>query len=230
VDLVGTMAQWMGRDRGRVPGGCGESRRSRGPRSWGELRAPRSAESRLMMLLWAARALLVLAAGSAVALARRRPDHRPFAAFLVSLLLINTMRAVLSARFGLIRPPGLPPFTGAARMAFHADQAGELASAAAFAAVMIWLFSGRRALVLLPGIAWVAAVAYLATHYPIGIVLRAASRHLPAQLSLKSRDHAHPMRVAGRAARIPLLIGPAILVAAPPVRVGERQRCEWRRR
>lgn len=76
------------------------------------------------------------------------------------------MRAVLSARFGLIRPPGLPPFTGAARMAFHADQAGELASGAAFAALMIWLFSGRRALALLPGIAWVTAVGYLATHYP----------------------------------------------------------------
>jgi hypothetical protein len=118
------------------------------------------------MLLWAARFVLLLAAVSAVVLARRRTDHRPFAAFLVLLALINTTRAVLSARFELIRPPGLPPFTGAARAAFHVDQAGELASVAAFAALMIWLFSKRRSPALLPAIVWVAAVAYLATHYP----------------------------------------------------------------
>jgi len=119
-----------------------------------------------MILLWATRLALLLATVSAVALARRRADHWPFASLLVSLLLINTTRAVLSAHFGLIRPLGSPPFTGAARVAFHVDQAGELASAAAFAALVIWLFSKRRSLAVIPGIAWVAAVAYLATHYP----------------------------------------------------------------
>jgi hypothetical protein len=119
-----------------------------------------------MFLLWATRIALLLAAASAVALARRRADHRPFAAFLVWLVIVNTVRALLSERFGLIRPLGSPPFTGAARAAFHVDEAGELSSAAAFAALTILLFARRRWLSLLPAIAWLGAFAYLVTHYP----------------------------------------------------------------
>jgi hypothetical protein len=40
-----------------------------------------------------------------------------------------------------------------------------LAWPAAFAALAIWLFA-RRGLAVLPGLAWVIAVTYLATHYP----------------------------------------------------------------
>src|SRR6185503_17419213 len=97
---------------------------------------------------------------------RRRTDHRPFAALLVWIAGTNTLRAVLATIFGLIRPPGLPPFTGAQRVAFHVDEAIGLSGPAALAIVAILLFARRRQIALHPGIAWIGVVAYLASHYP----------------------------------------------------------------
>jgi hypothetical protein len=118
------------------------------------------------MLLWAASLALLFAALSAGVLARRRADHRPFAALLVWVALTDILRAALAASFGLVRPPGLPPFTGASRVAFHVDEAIGLSGPTVLAIVAILLFSRRRWFALLPGLVWVGSVAYLATHYP----------------------------------------------------------------
>jgi uncharacterized membrane protein len=96
------------------------------------------------MLLWASRLALLAAAVSAVALARFRADHRPFAAFLAWIALSDALRAVLAMRFGLIRPLGSPPFTGFARIAFHIDEAIGLSGPAALAITTILLFVRRR--------------------------------------------------------------------------------------
>lgn len=117
-------------------------------------------------LRYVATALQIGAAGAAVLLARRRVDHRPFAVFFVATTAANFLRFIRHEAFAPIRPIGSPPFVGAARVAFHIDQALFLAWPAAFAALAIWLFAKRRALALLPMLAWVVAVAYLATHYP----------------------------------------------------------------
>jgi hypothetical protein len=118
------------------------------------------------MLLWAARITLLLAVISAVVLARRRVDHRAFAAFIAWVAGANALRWALAKSFGLLRPPGLPPFVGAARAAFHVDQAIELSWSAGLAALVIVVFSRRRWFVALIGLVWTGAVAYLATHYP----------------------------------------------------------------
>jgi hypothetical protein len=119
-----------------------------------------------MILLWATYVTLFFAAVTAVGLAWRRKDHRPFAAFLAWLFVIDTVRVVLADRFDLMRPLGSPPFTGAARVALHIDQAGELSSTAGLAMVAILICVERRALASLPLLAWVASVVYLSTHYP----------------------------------------------------------------
>jgi hypothetical protein len=111
-------------------------------------------------------ALQIGAAVAALFLARRREDHRPFAVFFVGTTAANLLRFLRHETFAPIRPLGSPPFVGAARVAFHMDEALFLAWPAAFAALAIWLFAQRRALALLPAFAWVVAVAYLATHYP----------------------------------------------------------------
>jgi len=118
------------------------------------------------MLLWAARITLLLAAISAVVLARRRVDHRTFAAFVAWVASADVLRWVLSKSFGLLRPPGLPPFVGAARAAFHVDQAIELSWSAGLATLAIIVFSRRRWVAALIGLVWAGAIAYLATHYP----------------------------------------------------------------
>jgi hypothetical protein len=118
------------------------------------------------MLLWVTRIALLGAALSAVALARRRADHWPVAAFLVWLVGVDVLRATLILRFDLVRPLGAPPLEGAARLAFHADQAIELSWAAGIAAIAILSFSRRSWPALLVALAWAGTVAYLATHYP----------------------------------------------------------------
>jgi hypothetical protein len=80
--------------------------------------------------------------------------------------MVTAIRAVIDSRFGLIRPLGSPPFTGAARVAFHVDEAIELSWAAGLAALAIIVFAGRRFAGVAIGLLWVATVAYLATHYP----------------------------------------------------------------
>jgi hypothetical protein len=118
------------------------------------------------MLLWVARIALVLAAVSAVVLARLRADHRIFATFFGWMVCANAIRAVLAANFDLVRPLGSPPFVGVARVAFHVDQAIELSWSAGLAAVAILLFARRRWPAVLVCLLWVGAVAYLSTHYP----------------------------------------------------------------
>ena len=118
------------------------------------------------MLLWAARLALLAAAVSAVALARFRADHRPFAAFLAWITLANALRAVLAVSFGLIRPLDSPPFTGFAHIAFHIDEAIGLSGPAALAITTILLFVRRRYLAILPAIVWLGGVAYVSINYP----------------------------------------------------------------
>lgn len=119
-----------------------------------------------MLLLWGTYGALFLAVATAVALAWRRRDHRPFAVFIGWIFLAGVVRAGFDARFDLLRPLGSTPFTGVARVAFHLDQAAELSSTAGLAALAIVLCARRKALAWLPGLAWVAVVTYLATHYP----------------------------------------------------------------
>ena len=118
------------------------------------------------MLLWAARITLVLAAASAMVLARRRADHRHFAIFLAWFVCVEVLRSALGQSFNLVRPPGLPPFIGAARVAFHIDQAMELSWDAGLAAVAIIVFPRQRWRVVIVALVWASMVAYLATHYP----------------------------------------------------------------
>lgn len=118
------------------------------------------------MVLWVARLTLVSAAVAAVLLARTRRDHRVIAIFIAWLASVDALRVALDASFGLLRPLGSPPFTGATRIAFHIDEAIGLSAPTAMAITAILLFARRRWLALLPGLAWAGAVAYLATHYP----------------------------------------------------------------
>jgi hypothetical protein len=118
------------------------------------------------MVLWAACLTLLSAVVAAVMLTRVRRDHRVFAVFLAWLASVDALRAALDMSFGLVRPLGSPPFTGAARVAFHVDEAIGLSAPTAMAITAIMLFVRRPWLSLLPGLAWVGAVAYLATHYP----------------------------------------------------------------
>jgi len=117
-------------------------------------------------MLWAARITLFLAAVSGMMVARKRRDHRPLTLFLVWFVVMTALRAVLASRFGLLRPVGSPPFTGAARMAFHVDQAIELSWSVGLAALTIVVFAGRRLIATAIGLLWVGAVAYLAINYP----------------------------------------------------------------
>lgn len=116
------------------------------------------------MLLYLAIALQIGSAVAAVLLMRHRPDHRPFAAWSVGTTAATLVRAIRAAI--VVRPFGSPPYEGAQRVFFHVDQALFLASTAGLAALAIVLCVERRALALLPGLAWIAAVAYLSTHYP----------------------------------------------------------------
>jgi hypothetical protein len=118
------------------------------------------------MPLWVALLTLLSAAVAAVLLARVRRDHRVFAVALVWIVSVSALRLGLDVSFGLIRPLGSPPLTGAARVAFHIDEAIGLSAPTTLAITAIVLFARRRWLALLPGLAWAGAMAYLATHYP----------------------------------------------------------------
>jgi hypothetical protein len=118
------------------------------------------------MILLAARLALLSAAVAALLLARRRADHLPFAALLTWGAIVDGVRVALDGIFGLLRPLGSPPFTGAARVAFHVDEAISLSTTAATVIVAILLFSQRRWMAALPGVAWIGAVAYLSALYP----------------------------------------------------------------
>jgi hypothetical protein len=83
----------------------------------------------------------------------------------MALVFVDSTRAVLAERFGLVRPPGLHPFTGLARVAFHVDEAIGLSAPTAMAIASLVIF-GRRWVAILPGLIWLSAVGYLATHYP----------------------------------------------------------------
>lgn len=118
------------------------------------------------MLLYLAIALQISSAVAAMLLAWRRADHRPFAAWSVGTTVATLTRFTLAATVLPMRAPGLPPYVEAQRVFFHVDEALFMSSDAGFAVVAIWLFAQRRTLALLPALAWVGAVAYLATHYP----------------------------------------------------------------
>lgn len=81
-------------------------------------------------------------------------------------MIASLIRLVLLMVVLPVRPLGSPPFTGAQRVFFHIDEALFLAPTAGFAAMAIVLCVERRVLALLPGLASVLAIAYLATHYP----------------------------------------------------------------
>ena len=119
-----------------------------------------------MVLRYVATVLQIGVAVAAVLLAGRRADHRPFATFFVWATLANLFRFMRHEFFVPIRPISAPPFTGWARIGFHGDETMFLAWPAAFAALSLWLFTGRRTLVFLPALAWLVSVAYLANHYP----------------------------------------------------------------
>lgn len=114
------------------------------------------------MFLWAVRVSLYGSAVSAVILGRRRADHRAFAAFLLLMAAKSIARAFLAAP---VRSLDAPPFTGAARLSFHLEEALFLAWPAGVAAVALWYFAGPRWSAV-PALIWALVVGYLATHYP----------------------------------------------------------------
>jgi hypothetical protein len=118
-----------------------------------------------MMLVWVTYAALVCCTGVAVLVARRRPDHRPFAAFFGVVTLANLVRAGLTI-VAPIRPLGSEPFTGVARVVFHIEEALFLTWPAGLAALVVMLFVTPRWTAALPGVTWAGVVAYLVTHYP----------------------------------------------------------------
>lgn len=118
------------------------------------------------MLLYLAIAFQISSAVAGVLLTWRRTDHRPFAAWSVGATIATLTRFTLAATVLPMRAPGSPPYVGAQRVVFHVEEALCLSSDAGFAVLAIWLFAKRRTLTLLPALAWVGVVAYLATHYP----------------------------------------------------------------
>lgn len=65
---------------------------------------------------------LILAAGSAVVLARRRADYRPIALFLSGVVLAQIIRfALLVVVLQPATDAGRLPFTGFERAAFHVE-------------------------------------------------------------------------------------------------------------
>ena len=108
---------------------------------------------------------LVLAAGTAVALARRRGDYRAIAFFLVGTVVAQVVRfALLVAVLQPATEAGRLPFTGSERAAFHVEQALFIAFPLGITALAIHVLARRRTWPV--ALAWVAAVAVLALGYP----------------------------------------------------------------
>jgi hypothetical protein len=127
-------------------------------------------------VLAAGYALSALVTALAWLLTRRRPEHQPIALLLTLGLLSDAARRLLHI-FVLVpaharMDPG--PLTGAARAAFHVEQALFLAWPAGLVAAALTIFLRRRP--WLVAVAWSLAVAVLALSYPgtRGDVLRRA--------------------------------------------------------
>jgi hypothetical protein len=126
-----------------------------------------------MSIATAAEVLLALVALSAIAVGWVREDYRPVAIFLSFGCSADWMRRALA--LGPLAAPG--PYAGAARAAFHLEQALFLAWPAGLCALMVWLFLGRRPrLVALVALAYACVVGACVLGYPAlrGPLLRRA--------------------------------------------------------
>ena len=116
---------------------------------------------------WFARIALVAAVLGALALARRRPDYKPAASFLIAMGAANILRPLL---IGYVIAParlaGRVPHTGLERVAFHVDQAVFLLWPAGLAALAVWTFWRSRRAKGAVALAYAALVAVLVLGYP----------------------------------------------------------------
>src|SRR4051812_46103746 len=106
---------------------------------------------------------MIAAVLTAAAIAYRRRDHALFAVLLAGLAVGNVVALYLDARFALLDGG---PFVGAARVAFHFDEALEVGGSAALGGMAVWYFARRRWFALLAAPAWVLVLAFLVTSYP----------------------------------------------------------------
>ena len=128
-------------------------------------------------------ALLVIAASTAAMVAWRREDHRPFALFLVAMVVCSAARWVLVTWWLVpFRASYLDtPLAGPALVAAHVDAALWLAWPAGLAASAVAVFMRKRP--WLVGAAWALASLAIAFAYPAtrGDVLRRC--YLAAELA-----------------------------------------------
>jgi hypothetical protein len=108
---------------------------------------------------------LLLAAVTAVALARRRVDYRPLALFLAGVVVAQFVRlALLVAVLQPATDAGRLPFSGWERAAFHLEQALFIAFPLGLTALAVRVLARWRAWPV--AVVWLAAVAVLALGYP----------------------------------------------------------------
>ncbi|HSO00733.1 MAG TPA: hypothetical protein VLS89_20715, partial [Candidatus Nanopelagicales bacterium] len=109
--------------------------------------------------------LQLLAAITAVMVARSRQDYRPVALFLGAMVVANAVKTAI--RLGVLVPArsaGAVPFKGWIWAAAQAESALFLSWFAGFAALAVAVFLGRRAWLGLVG--WGAAVLVLVLGFP----------------------------------------------------------------
>jgi hypothetical protein len=105
----------------------------------------------------------------AVALARRRPTHRPAAVALGVLLAANVLRSVVVA--ALPWPPPPTPIEGGARVLIYFDRALMIAAASVVPGLALWTSVERpRRAVACVVVVWALASIVLAALYPSPIV------------------------------------------------------------
>lgn len=97
--------------------------------------------------------LATLAALIGLVLAWRRAEYRPVAWFLTAMVALDVARLVLARSVDFEGTPR--PYSGAVRLAFHADEVGFLAWPAGLAALALVVFAARRP--------WPALAAYALT-------------------------------------------------------------------
>jgi hypothetical protein len=102
---------------------------------------------------WIPYVIAILAAVLAVAVARRRAEHRPVAMFLGVMVAIDLARLARRYLYPIDAAPH--PHVGLARLVFHADEAGFLAWPFGLVALALVIFGARRP--------WPVLVAYLVT-------------------------------------------------------------------